>query len=484
MHTEQRFDAVVIGVGASGALTAAQFAREAPAGARLALIGDIDRPARGVAYETPFKTNLLNVPAGRMSAFPDDPAHFLRWLAARLPEACADTFAPRQLYGDYLEDVLELSVQSGSIVPVAGRAIELTNTAGGWRVELADGSQLHANSVVLALGNLLVPGDALDASRIAPFYYRNPWASEAIDGLAPEAAVLLIGTGLTMVDVALSLRERGHRGPIQAVSRHGKLYQFHKAFTPRPLAELPAGFQAPHSSLRWIRDEISRAEAAGLDWRSVIDSLRPHTAAIWQGWNLAQRASFLRHARNLWDLHRHRMAPEVAAQLRELIDQGILRIHVGRILNAEPAPDGVNVHVHASSAISAETITFHVQRVINCTGPGRDITKSDAPLVISMLTKGWLKPDPLRLGIETDPEGRLIDQTGNAIPGLFTIGPLRIAGLWESIAIPEIRNQALQLARQLVSLRQAVQYFPPRFDPYGLDKLLNQADNNDCQSRI
>ena len=373
MLFDQHFDMAVIGAGASGTLVATQFSRQAPVGARLALIGVGQRPARGVAYETPYRANLLNVPAGNMSAFPDDREHFVRWLSVHLPGAEAKTFAPRSLYGDYLAEILAETLQSEAIVPVDGTAINLTRHDYLWAVYLADGTNLAARTVVLAIGNLLIPSDPFDTSLIAPFYFRNPWAAEAVQGLSPDAPVLLIGTGLTMVDVALSLRETGHRGPIHAGSRHGRLYQFHQSYTPRPLESLPAEFRSPQAALRWIRLETQKAEAAGSSWRAVIDSLRPHTDAIWRGWNLAQRASFLRHARNLWDLHRHRMAPEIATQLKELQAQGTLSIYAGRVLSAEA--EGFLAKITLQSTQTCAPLTLRVARVINCTGPARDYSR-------------------------------------------------------------------------------------------------------------
>ena len=463
MSSDPPFDVAVIGAGASGVLLASQFSRLAPAGARLALIGVGERPARGVAYETAYRANLLNVPASNMSAFPDDREHFLRWLVKHLPGAHARSFAPRRLYGDYLAEILAQALQSESVVPVSGNAIRLTRQGGLWKVQLEQGTVLESRAVVLATGNLLTPGDPLDVSRITHFYRRNPWAAGVVDGLAPEAPVLLIGTGLTMVDTVLSLRESGHRGPIHAVSRHGRLYQSHQPCAARPLAQLPPAFSTPAGSLHWIRNEIESAKTEGGDWRAVIDSLRPHTSTIWQGWSISQRASFLRHARNLWDIHRHRMAPEVAAQLAELQAGGSLRVYAGRISAADTQGRAARIVVRASQG--GESFVLNVARVINCSGPGRDYSKVDLPLVADLRQQGWLTPDPLRLGIQTDANGGLLAADGNLAPNLYTLGPLRIPALWESIAIPEIRCQAAELAGLLAagSLEQSLERAEFRF---------------------
>jgi thioredoxin reductase len=295
------FDVAIIGAGASGTLTAIQYARTGAG--RGALIEAGARAARGLAYGTPYGAHLLNVPAERMSALPDDPGHFVRWLRARNVEA---TFAPRALYGDYLAELLE---ETG-ITRIGGTAVGLMREDGHWLVALHDDRTISARNVVLALGNL-PPYDPLPLNGPAPAeYVRDPWARGAAVGLDPEAPVLLLGSGLTALDVAVALRHHGHRGRVTAVSRHGRAPQRHAPYTPWPLSSLPPAFDTPRGALRWICAEVAQRE-----WRTVVDSIRPHAQTIWRGWSLAQRASFLRHARNLWDVHRHRAAPEVQAEM-------------------------------------------------------------------------------------------------------------------------------------------------------------------------
>ncbi|MBI5294226.1 MAG: FAD/NAD(P)-binding protein [Chloroflexi bacterium] len=448
LQTGTPYHVAVVGVGASGTLVAAQFKRLAPHG-RLALIGNSPRPARGVAYDTPYHANLLNVPAGNMSAFPDDMGHFVNWLKQHLPGGHAGTFAPRLLYGDYLTDIFDETVRDSETFDyVSDTVVGVTSQFDHWSVHMKSGHSIKAMSVVLAFGNLLVPSDPIDFNAVADRYWRNPWAADVTTGLDADAPILLVGTGLTMVDVALSLREVGHRGPIHAISRHGRLYQQHKPYQARPLPTLPADFQSPLGALRWIRREGQSAEKYNSDWRAVIDSLRPHTAAIWRGWTVSQRKSFLRHARNLWDIHRHRMAPEIAAQLSALMADNTLTIHRGRLASASPKETGVQVTWHESDTEILRKLD--VVRIVNCTGPSRDYSQIQSPLISKLRSAGTLVADKLRLGFETDLAGRFVDANGHPVQGLFTLGPVRIPGLWESIAIPEIRNQALALAETLV----------------------------------
>lgn len=225
-HTnlENTFDTAVIGAGASGTLVAAQFKRLAPHG-RLAIIGNAIRPARGVAYETPYQANQLNVRACNMSAFPQDLDHFANWLKPRLPKSNANSYVPRRIYGDYLAGIFYETISDiKNTEYISGTAVNLSRENGLWTIHMDDGNCIEAHNVVLAFGNLLIPSDPIDFYPVSSNYWRNPWAQDVALGLDENAPVLLIGTGLTMVDVALSLREIGHRGPIHAISRHGEGY--------------------------------------------------------------------------------------------------------------------------------------------------------------------------------------------------------------------------------------------------------------------
>ena len=427
------YDVAVIGAGASGTLTAVQFARAAGADAHGALIEAGARAARGLAYGTPYGAHLLNVVAARMSALPDDPEHFLRWLRERIASAHAGTFAPRAMYGDYLASLLEEEAVASRITRVGGTAVAMIREGDAWVVSLHDDRTVVARNVVLALGNL-PPHDPLALDGPAPEeYVRDPWARGAAVGLDPDAPVLLVGSSLTALDVAIALRHHGHRGIVYALSRHGRTPQRHAPYTPRPLSALPADFATPRGALRWIRREVE----SGAEWRAVIDSLRPHTAAIWRAWSLAQRGSFLRHVRNLWDVHRHRAAPETDPEMR------ILR---GRVTSMRSRDSLVDVAYEPGGTLS-------VARVFNCTGPQCDYARIDLPLVVRLRNAGLLTPDPLRLGVETADDGRLLGADGQPVDGLYTLGPLRRPALWESTAIPEIREQAAALARVLRAAR-------------------------------
>lgn len=419
----------------------------------MALLERSERVGPGLAYSTQGESHLLNVPAGRMSAFPDDPEHFLRWLRRFEPDTQPGDFVQRRRYGQYLETVLrEARAAAGpgvGLEVISGEAVSLSREEEGARVVLADGSVLEARTVVLAVGNALPADLAVEDGGLyaSPRYIRSPWKEGALDRVQPHHPVLLIGTGLTMVDTVLSLAERHHEGRIHAISRHGLLPHVHR---PGGVAGPPVSFSEPQrvrSVLKALRHE-ARSAREGADWRGVMDAVRPQTASLWRGLPLPERRRFLRHLRAFWDVHRHRMAPGVHDLLQQLQGVGVLRVHAARVRGFRVTDEGW-VMARVRPRGTSREATFRVKHVINCTGPDACIGRGH-PLLRGLLESGLVQQDALALGLATDAEGALLDAEGRASPVLFTLGPLRRGELWESTAIPEIRGQALALSRRLL----------------------------------
>ncbi|KOU18303.1 hypothetical protein ADK52_30840 [Streptomyces sp. WM6372] len=442
----------VIGAGASGTLTAAQLLRRAAA-LRLALDVRLIDPAattgRGVAYATGSVHHLLNVPAARMSAYPDVPGDFTDWLDRRAPgvHSGAD-HVPRALYGEYLASVLADAAAEpgpGRLHRIHERVVGVRRTGGGVTLTLGSGEPLRADAAVLALGNF-PPGETWvpPALRHSPRYLSDPWAPGALAALPREGTVLLVGTGLTTVDVALTLSRAGRT--VRAVSRHGLL--------PRPHAEAALPTAPPltldpgaglHQVRRALLSHVSACRRTYGDWRVGIDSLRPVTAEIWQRLPVTDRARFLRQDQSLWNVHRHRVPPASARALREEMDAGRIRVTPGEVADAVPVADSVTVRFRDGR-------TLRVGAVVNCTGPQEDVRRLDDPLVTGLLTSGLAAPDPTGLGFRVAPCGRLHPRAENspAAP-LWTLGSLRRGALLETTAIPEIRTQAHDVATTVLT---------------------------------
>ena len=438
----------IIGAGFSGTLLAINLLRHD--GPRATLIERRRQAGRGVAYSTVHPEHLLNVRAGNMSALPDDPKHFVRWLEAR-GLGGATSFAPRALYGDYLDELLGAAVARGDgrLTIVAGDAVDVApegaGAAGGMVTRLADGRTIAADTVALAIGNLppLVPGGIDPQALPAGVYHADPWTGNFTDGLAGDDTVIVLGTGLTMIDVAMLLDAQGFGGRLVALSRRGLIPRAHAAIPPaEPISERPTP-----EALAAVR--AVRARAAAIGWRGAVDEMRPFTQSLWRAMPLAERARFLRHVRPWWDVHRHRIAPQVAERLGAMRTAGRLEIVAGGIVDARPIPRGVRLHYRPRGA--AGMIAIDAARIVNGTGPQGDLMRSNEPLLAALRDRGLLTPDPLHIGIDVDQDSQTVARDGTATDRLLLLGPMTRGAFWEIVAVPDIRRQAWSVARRLAN---------------------------------
>ena len=427
----------VVGAGASGTIQALHLLREGIE--RVTLIERDREPGRGVAYGTKRPEHLLNVTAGRMIVYPEDPGHFARWYKEKGGEP--EDYAPRRLFGDYLQELI--AAAGDRLQVVSGEAVEIDGQ-GPLHLRLRNGPPLTADSVVLALGNLrpaTPPG--IDSSELGDLLVDDPWFGGIVDGLGDDDQVLLVGTGLTAIDAALTLDANGFRGPIIGISRRGLAPRAH--LKRDPVAGEPDAF--PDNVVALLR--FVRRRAAEIGWREAVHELRPVTQILWSGANLDERRRFIRHLRPWWDVHRHRIAPAVAARIEFMKQEGRLDFAAGRIESAKR--DGDRAEIHWRPRSSSQLQTLVAARMVNCTGPDLNFARCGDPLLSSLLSSGRIRPDECRLGLDVDGSSRVIDVDGAASPRLSAIGPITRGAFWESIAVPDIAVQAQAVARRIAT---------------------------------
>jgi uncharacterized NAD(P)/FAD-binding protein YdhS len=433
----------IVGAGYSGSLLAVQMLRRTHA--RVLLIERGPAFGLGLAFGTTCPAHLLNVRSGRMSAFPDDPNHFVRWLQTNHPElADAAGFAPRMVYGAYVRATLDeaAAAHPDRLERITGEVVDIKTDASGARLALGDGRQLKAERVVLALGN--PPPDPSGAAGLRPGeserFINDPWAPGALASIKPADEVLLIGSGLTMIDVVLALDTQGWLGRAQALSRRGLLPRPHA-----PKQEHVPPWPMPDANMS-MRLKTFRARAERVGWGDAMDEVRPFNQALWRSADRVERRRFLRHLRPWWDVHRHRTATEVGARIQALIDAGTLSIGGGRVVGAELRAAGIWIEWRPRGEVQTRRDRF--DRVINCTGPLSNLKRSPDPLHRSLLDQGLARTDPDRLGLDTDASLRVLGADGRANPRLYAVGPITRGEAWEIIAVPEIRGQVAELAER------------------------------------
>ena len=438
----------VIGGGFSGVAVAVQLLRRGRP-VRVTLVNRFGPVGRGVAYRTRIEAHVLNVTAGGMSGLPEDPDHFLRWARDRDPSVHSGSFVSRRLYGEYLEHFLreaERRSPAGALERVVGEVLDVEHAGGSATLSFADGSRREVDRVVLALGNYSPADPPVEGGEFyaSERYVRDPWIRGSLDVVSPGESVLMLGTGLTSLDIALDLASRGVKLPLRAISRHGLLPQPHAASAAQPLPDLG---EAPRT-VRGLLSAVRRAAKSSGDWRGVVGSLRGVTPDLWKELDPAERSRFLRHVRPYWDVHRHRVAPATAEATGRMMEASELQIRAGRVLRYEPTDGGVRVLVRPRGQSQIEAL--FVERVVNCTGPSTDVRRIGDRLLDSLQARGLAVPDPLRLGLEVSDGLALLDAEGQPSPFLFLVGPLLKARFWEATAVPELRQHAANVALRLL----------------------------------
>ncbi|ACO77834.1 hypothetical protein AvCA_16190 [Azotobacter vinelandii CA] len=451
----------IIGAGFSGVVTAIQFLRHASLGTKVVLIDRSAAMGPGLAYGTDSPDHLLNVPAGNMSALADDPDSFLRFCQERMEGATARSFATRRSYGEYLAallDAAERDCPAGlSLQRVRGEVCCLRPQGNGAVVELAGGEVISADRVVLACGHFppSEPPGLLSAAE-AGLYLRDPWKGDLCGFVDKGKPVLLLGAGLTALDVAVDLLRRRPQGRVYLLSRRGLRPLAHRLRRSGSPSSLDVGLRllGMQPTIRGYLREMRRqyrqlASVAGDDpgWRDLIAALRPHTPQLWGRLPEEERRRFLRHVQPFWEVHRHLAAPESHQRFQDGLANGSIEALKGRIGSVEVCSGALRVSVRLRGSRQVESI--EVGGIVNCTGPNADLRRLDNALIAQLLAEGHVQPDAHGLGLSVDERLAVRDARGSAASWLSYVGPMLRANFWEATAVPELRQHAKSLAIRL-----------------------------------
>jgi len=435
----------IIGGGASGVLLAAHLLRDPGSDIAVTLI-EKAQVGQGVAYSASQHDHRVNVPARGMSAFADDADHFSRWLQSRghPPEQSSWVFVPRRLYGTYLRDLLKDAGEAnpGRLTVLHDEVLSVRETASGMETLLANGTTLPSRHVVLAVGH------ETHSSRSRGIAVRV--GSEDDTVLPSDAEVMILGSGLSMVDAWVSLSDARHAGPITVISRNGLLPKGHRDVKPLTIAEAEVPFGASLVQwLRWFRALILETETAGGDWRSVVDGIRPYNQRIWQSWSRETRRQFLRHLRPWWNIHRHRLPPELHDRMADGVASGQVRLVAGEFVTVTGRDLAAEAEIRRHGTTTRETM--QIARVYDCGGVSVNVETSSNPVIRDLVTSGKARPDELRIGLDVDEHCAVIDAQGHVSTRLLAIGPLTRGRFFEIEAIPDIRVQAANIARRILA---------------------------------
>lgn len=445
MSDTPRKSIVIVGGGATGVILAAHLMKRSGNNFRVTLIEKRAEAGRGLAYSTTLADHRLNVAIERMGAYADDPLHFLRWFRAEHGDTGSDSqfFAERQEYGRYLsklfEDLLASEAGSGRLRRVRAECTRIQPAGAGLEVQLSDGTSLAAHVVVLATGHVLDGVTELPAA----IRLGSP-EDTAVD---PRSRIVILGSGLSMIDAWLGLRHKGHVGEILAVSRRGLLPLPH-ASRRSPIrldvADIPLGTELSYF-VRWFSELIDETERAGGDWRDVIDGIRPFNQQIWRDWPASAKRRFLEHTKAWWDIHRHRIPRDIHAAAEKALANGELKLLAAKVTKAERRDDGtIELSLRRRGARSVEVVSC--SRVYDCSGFTKDISHTQAEPLRSLFQQGLVRTDPLHISLDVTSDCAVVDNAGRPSTRLFAAGPLTRGAFFEIDAVPDIRLQAARLA--------------------------------------
>ncbi len=430
-----------------------QLARS-PGGSEVVLIEkNPEFLGRGVAYQYDFTHQPLNVVAGGMSLFPDKPLDFVKWLEANhfrynhlIDQVSPEAFIPRKIFGDYVLENLEKIQQEVSerLQIRIDEAISIMDFGKRKTVVFASGNALHADHVILALGNF-PPADLFATHNPVqndPRYFASPWSDRVYSDIKGDEDILLVGSGLTAVDIVLGLIVRKFRGKVTMLSRRGVFPLPHDLTHQAISITVPENY-SPRKMLLWVRYLMRKNPE--VPWSVIIDGLRPYTQKIWLQWIVSDKQYFLKKIRPYWEIARHRIPSASSERLNNMMEKGQLVLKKGTIEEASVSSNGIEILYRSESGLNSQVF----QKVINCTGPESNYRKVRFPIIVDLIARGKVKIDELGLGIKCTPEGSIINDQGEVEQGIWCIGPMRKAVLWETTALRELREQSSALAAMM-----------------------------------
>ncbi len=453
----------IIGGGFSGVCVAVQLARQAKKNIQIVLFNAGYPFAAGVAYSTVHPMHVLNVPAGRMSFFLDEPNHFTRWIKGKYKDEflhfgdlqLEDAFLPRAVYAKYINDVFVTEMMTSRCTDyllVSETAVNISHASGKMEMKTQSGRTLPCDAVVLATGNELPATPVFISKEMAEkeIYISNPWYFKMHKNYELSQTILLLGTGLTMIDNMLSILSSGFKGKMVAVSTKGLLpLPFRKSETDYGILEELKRPYIINTVFDIFRKHVHRVRNYGLSGTAVVDALRPLTQDIWKELSVDDKKRFLVHIRQLWGVARHRLPLHIFDLMNGYIQSKRVEIIAGRLINVTVQ----NNTAEATIALRAtgKRVSIPVQKIINCTGPLLDITKSKSKLFQNLIKDGLLCADELKLGIKATADYAVVNASGNEVENMFVIGPMLKGTLWETTAVPEIRKQAEEVAYKILN---------------------------------
>lgn len=476
----------IVGGGFSGVTAAIQLVRGSPVPLAVTIVEPRAQPGPGLAYSADDPDHRLNGPLWSHSVLAEDASHFARWcersgILARDRHALAgdgNAFVRRADYGRYLAESLREHAHwpatRSTISHLRGRATGAVLAGGTIATSIDAGPPLHSTMLIVATGNPLPRLHPPIAAGLAahPSVVANPLEPGSLRRIDPTARVLVVGSGLTALDVVSTLLRDAERPGIVVVSRHG-LRPRPQPPAAKPMPGIPgagaASTQAAERPLdrilgqvprfllqagarptlrawvRALRARIREVERQGESWHKGFDELRD---VVWRAWPLLpieQKHRFLRRLRTWYDVHRFRAPPQNDALVRAAEAQGRIEFRAARLHAVELSGDGAGLRVRLIDRRGVREGVEAFDAIVNCTGLDAAAGARANPFLWSLVERGALRIDETGIGFGVDAHCRAIGADGRANPSLRVIGPPTAGTFGDPLGVMFIAAQVYRM---------------------------------------
>lgn len=454
-YTPVTLTCAIIGAGFSGTSLVANLIKQEKTHLFLSplkiLLIEKNKFAQGIAYSTKSPSHILNIRAKQMGAFFDDQNHFVRWARKKDKHLSSNSYVPRMFYAEYLHEILLEAEKNQSkrcsIERLLGEIVSIHPSNNKFELNFKNNTKIQADFVVLATGNYLSPHPPVTDKRFInhPDYYRNPYQQ-----IYPNNSdILIIGTGLSMVDQVLHLASVGYKGKIHALSRRGHLpLSWKKNKIPfRKLSQKKlAVFTSLHTTLKWFR--FIRKKIKEEDFETILHVY----GYLLKNIETFDRKEFKRCERHCSRYLRriiHQIPYESYSILQDLIANQKLLIHAGKLLKIDGSSHEFKVFFQPQ--YKRETEVLKVGKIINCMNLGISFTEIQDPLLNSLFNKGIIRPNSSNLILDTSDIYQIVNSAGKEIEGMFAIGAVNKTKLSTARSVPIIRKESYSLAEIILS---------------------------------
>lgn len=444
--THTPLSVVIVGAGFAGHAAAISLLSKFPRPIQLAMI-EAGGGWGGLAYARASHSHLLNTRAGQFTVLAGEADDFASWARTQVIASgpvvdLSETFLPREMVCDYLRQRLHEAAAAhrrAAIMYVSGKVTSVSRPSGLWRAQLGIGNWIDADVLVLATGY---------GHKRRRNFGLDPFGELGTGRVRKASRVAMVGTGLTFVDTWQRLQSMGFHGNAVAFSRTGQLPEPHACDAVEHIVPEARPGMTLREIVRSVRRQVEGLQP-GQDWRGLINGLRDRASALWAALTEADKERFQRHVSSYWQKLRHRVAPDIHASVLRDIEDGRLVLRRARVSSVRKLWNGWNIilqHAGQQEKLTGFDLVF------DCTAPS---VQSVMALVAPLVEDGLARPGPCGAGIDVDAAGAVRNARGEAVPGLFAVGPVGQGALLEIKGAPEIVSQAERLAECVLALADA-----------------------------